>query len=532
DKELIKRYNVLQKEIDGDDASRVKRNGSASVVAPLIDIMENIRNVSTNRSSVLQAKARALAGRGISVQSQKTEVVGSRSSTPRSTQRQGKPSSGKTIPVQEQVTFVSTTIICDLCHDKVHGETRNCLLLENYMGKHQQLPNHICPLHLGRKDDKCAGGKCGGYFDKRTGQHKSGLCLSKVPAVNFRVCGCADCEPRALANLRKQKSIQSKEPKQPKKTEAVPKLWPAPGVAKKGTYQDKGNAKKVEVRMIGLEVHQTSVESNYCTVNGAPLGQTLCPAEVLSIPNSSGQLLEVLVMYDSHSQCTFFDPALVEHCTNVRTTGPDTVAIKTFSGDSESLHRTIGELSLPVAGGLPIKIEGLVVEAQQKAYKNPPVLPSVLDTMRKNGILAKEPSPGVRYPAILLGADVRTSVFPVTVFELEGQEAVSFDGLSVLKSKLSSLYILTGALKHQEPANSVKEMSVPTEVNQHCVVAEVPEVSGEEPVHGDLHVEANKNCVITETPAAITKKSALPELSPAALAAVGARADLNRDLNR
>jgi hypothetical protein len=120
----------------------------------------------------------------------------------------------------------------------------------------------------------------------------------------------------------------------------------------------------------------------------------------------------------------------------------------------------------------------------------------------------------------------------VTVFELEGQEAVSFDGFSVLKSKLSSLYILTGALKHQEPANSAKEMNVPTEVNRHGVVAGVPEVVGEGPVHGDLHVEANKNCVIAETPAAITQRSALPELDPAALAAVGARVDLNRDLDR
>ncbi|MCP4485131.1 MAG: hypothetical protein GY823_11305, partial [Flavobacteriaceae bacterium] len=139
-------------------------------------------------------------------------------------------------------------------------------------------------------------------------------------------------------------------------------------------------------------------------------------------------------------------------------------------------------------------------------------------------------TPGVRYPAILLGADVRTSVFPVTVFE--GQEAVSFDGFSILKSKLSSLYILTGALKHQEPVNSIKEMNVPTEVNRNCVVAGVPEVIGEEPVHGDLHVEANRNCVIAETPAAITQRSALPELDPAALAAVGARVDLNRDLDR
>ncbi|MCP3659112.1 MAG: hypothetical protein GY830_01860, partial [Bacteroidetes bacterium] len=124
-------------------------------------------------------------------------------------------------------------------------------------------------------------------------------------------------------------------------------------------------------------------------------------------------------------------------------------------------------------------------------------------------------------------------VFPVTVFE--GQEAVSFDGFSILKSKLSSLYILTGALKHQEPVSSIKEMNVPTEVNQNCIVAEIPEVTGEicgREVCGGLHVEANRNCVIAETPAVITQRSALPELDPVALAAVGARVDLNRDLNR
>ena len=523
--ELTKKCAVLQAVIDAGDTGHIKRNGSASVVKPLTEILQQIRHESTNRSSVIQAKERALGhtrSRSINVQSQKTEVSGKQHELSAfHSQERSYAGPRYEAPVQGKVTTVGITIVCDLCSASGHGETRNCLKLEDFIGKSKDLPQHICKLHLGRKNAKCLTGGCDDYIDKKTGQSKNGLCTATTPAVNFRICGCKSCAPRASANLKRQKFIQAtrKDAQMEKKVTKAPKLWPAPGVPRKGVYNPvKGGAtptkarqNKVEVRMVEVQVDQLQLDANMIYVNGTKLGKALCPAEVLSISGPSGPV-EVLAMYDSHSQSTFIDPLLLPLCSSIRGTGNATVTIKTFSGASESLNRTIGRISIPVAGGGSIKVEGLMVEAKRRVSNRVATLPFKLRQMRDRGELAKEPQPGILYPTILFGADVFHLVFPDTVFE--GDEAFSTSGFSLLKSKISNLYIPTGAFQNQEEMRTDGLNEVEAEVNQNLVNLEDP---------------TQKVCsnLSPDIPAVMVVKSDHPDLDASGLAAIGSR--INQD---
>jgi hypothetical protein len=351
--------------------------------------------------------------------------------------------------------------VCDLCDSKTHGLTRFCYQLDDYFGRAAQLPAHICPLHLGRKGPQCASRTCDDYLDK-SGKSKNGLCTVRDPPVNFRICSCESCVARAASfKLKYQKRKVAKAAKKEKKKETKD-LWPAPGVPKAGKYTGGGSStkarqNKVEVRSIEVNVerHDRELEVNVCTVNGVPIGSPICPSEILRIPTSTGKAVEVLACYDSHSQATFIDPALLEHCTSTRDTGDEAVVIKTFSGDSASANRLIGSLQIPIEGGDPMLIEGLAVETKKKTGNKLPWLPTILFKMRQAGTLAEEPKQGVHYPVILFGADVCSSIFPHTVYK--GNQAFNVNGFSLLKSKITSRYIPTGAYKVPTTEERIEE---------------------------------------------------------------------------
>jgi hypothetical protein len=444
---LKARHAVLQKELDGGFTDRVKRNGMASVTRILIELLTELRNLSTERETSIISKSKAIGRTGEKdLYVQKMEVSG---------RQQGpKPS----MKVRGEATSVHVVHICDLCDSKTHGLTRFCYQLDDYCGRAAQLPEHICPLHLGRKGPQCASRKCDDYLDK-SGKSKNGLCTVRDPPVNFRICGCDSCIARAASFKQKyQMRKNAKAAKKEKKKDAKD-LWPAPGVPKAGKYVGGGpSAKvrqnKVEVRSIevNVECHDRELEVNACTVNGVPIGSPICPSEILRIPNASGGFTEILACYDSHSQATFFDPELLKHCTSIRDTGDEAIVIKTFSGDSESANRQIGSLQIPVEGGESMLIEGLAVETKKKMGSKLPWLPTILFKMRQAGTLAAEPKQGIHYPVILFGADVCSSVFPHTVYK--GDQAFNVNGYSLLKSKITSRYIPTGAYK--APTNEEK----------------------------------------------------------------------------
>jgi hypothetical protein len=486
--ELTKAHKILQAVIDAGDTERVKRNGSASVVAPLIQILQDLRNSSTSRTSVLQGKARALTHAGAKdmvIQSQKTEVSGQSSNQARGP-----------VKIQGNVTSVQVMIACDLCDNGNHGATRNCFQLESFRGKAKQLPHHICPMHLGRKGAKCAARLCDEYTDRGTGQVRNGLCTELEPPVNFRICGCNSCNNR-LSNLKK-KIQKMKDSRASKKTEKSQNLWPAAGVPKGGNYlgggtgggSAKARQSKVEVRIIEVVVEKQDLESNMCNVNGVPLGSTLCPKEVLTITTPSGQNIEVLALYDSHSQATFMDPDLLKHCVSSRSTGNEAVVIKTYSGSSESINRTIGVLQIPIAGSKPILVEGLIVETKKKASCGLPELPDVLNQMRKTGTLAREPKEGAFYPVILFGADLCAKVFPESVYS--GDQAFHVDGFSLHRSKLSSKYIPTGVLKGRRAENGSQHARMGNEAQSNPDATSVNTLAtslGRKPAGSSVKVE-------------------------------------------
>jgi hypothetical protein len=262
-----------------------------------------------------------------------------------------------------------------------------------------------------------AGGQCDEYLCPLTGETKSSVCFNSKPAVNFRICPCAECHERN-ERVEERRKMTRDTPRQ-----------------------------SVDVRTVEVKVDRTNVtiDSRLTFVNGSPLGSTLCPTEILSVVGPDGKLTDVLALYDTCSQCTFFDPSLETLCTNTRGSGNESIIIKTFSGQTESSTCRIGELRIQKQDGDPLVIEGLLMGAKKKPSYRATPLPAAIAQMRHTvpRILAREPMDGVSYPTILFGTDLVAKAFPTTVFQ--GAEGFVDQGFSILKSRLTGRYIPTGA---------------------------------------------------------------------------------------
>jgi hypothetical protein len=439
---LEEEFQKLQTAIDGEDSSGLKRNGTASVAQPLVVIFEGLRNKAVKRSAAIQQKARGVGNH------QATALVHHQVVTSRKIDLSQSKTVGR--PAKVQSTSVSVSYVCDLCQKTVHGHTRNCFGLRAFKGKAKDLPANLCPQHLGPKNVNCgAGGKCDEYLCPQTGETRSSVCFNSKPAVNFRICPCAECHERnGRAEERRQRRRTGKSekklwpPASPTKTGQVGARPPAKGAGGAG-----GSRQSVSVRAVDVKVDRTNVtvDSSLTFVNGSALGSTVCPTEILSIMGPGGEWTDILVLYDSCSQCTFFDPSLEMFCTKTRGSGNESIIIRTFSGQTESSTCRIGELRIPRQGEDPITVEGLLMGTKKKTSYRATLLPSRLHQMRDTGILAREPMNGVSYPTILFGADLVTEVFPNSVFE--GAEGFVDQGFSLLKSRLSGRYIPTGALR-------------------------------------------------------------------------------------